>query len=243
MPIIYLLTSPVGKQYVGQSIQDFDRRMICHKSAAKCRGDEGCRYLNNAIRLYGFDNFKKEVLLECDEDMLDFFEDKMIKAYGTLAPCGYNLMSGGNSNKHMSAATRELMSESALTRESQAYRKSDETKDLPKHIGRVDNKYQKGYKISKHPRCTCKYFADTAKTMAENLAEATAFLERLNRGEVEVVIPKRELPEGIQRMGHGFRVFWKNPEGKRIIKNFCKMTCTTDELLEQAKEHLESIKK
>ena len=241
MAIIYLLTSPSGKHYVGQSVNSFNVRMYKHKSAAKLRHDGGCVALNTAIRKYGFDNFKKEILLECDEDMLDYFECKMIKTYNSLAPYGYNLMTGGNSNKHLSEETKQKMSQSALKRDTKSYRKSDETKELPKYLVRIDNKYQKGYKISKHPKCKCKYFADTSKTLEENYQDAIYYMNLLDTTDLEHKAPEKTLPQGIQKMGHGFRIYIKNEEGKLYTKNFGSKNQTTDELLDDAIEHLNSL--
>src|SRR5437870_856998 len=123
MGIIYKLTAPNGKGYIGQSTKAFAIRMTCHKSAAANLGKtNGCRVLNAAIRKHGWDNFTKEVLLICPDEDLDLYEERFIAGYGTLVPGGYNLMTGGHSNKVYSAESREKMRLAALARDQSVYR-------------------------------------------------------------------------------------------------------------------------
>ena len=60
MGIIYKLTSPSGKSYVGLTTQRIEQRMWKHKRS------KFCRLLRKAIEKYGFDNMKLEIL---DEDV------------------------------------------------------------------------------------------------------------------------------------------------------------------------------
>ena len=80
MGIIYCLTSPSGKKYIGQTTRDFEKRFEEH-----CTRKE-CRILYNAIQKYGQYNFKKEILLECNNCFLDKYEIKFINLYDTLYP-------------------------------------------------------------------------------------------------------------------------------------------------------------
>lgn len=54
---IYKLTSPNGKCYIGQSIQ-LEIRFISYRNA-HCKKQA---HLYNAIKKYGWDNFKVEIL-------------------------------------------------------------------------------------------------------------------------------------------------------------------------------------
>jgi len=89
---IYCLTSPSGKKYFGQSwfIED---RWNRHRRNV----DKKCYALYNAINLYGWENFIKEIIIVVNnqEDM-DLYETECIKNYNTLAPNGYNLQTGGS---------------------------------------------------------------------------------------------------------------------------------------------------
>lgn len=100
---IYLITNTVnGKCYIGQSV-DIERRWGEHKT---CKKDYP---LYHAFEKYGLENFKWDVLLECPEESLDFFEKAMISGYNSIAPCGYNLKDGG-ANGRSSEETKAKIS-------------------------------------------------------------------------------------------------------------------------------------
>lgn len=98
-PVIYKLTSPSGKAYVGQTV---NARQRFHKHAS---GKSHCTALAAAIAKYGWARFKKDILVECAEDELDTMEDEMIRKHGTLTPQGYNLIPGGTFNPIQDPAT------------------------------------------------------------------------------------------------------------------------------------------
>lgn len=243
MGIIYKLKSPelkdhASKPYVGQTRGTFESRMGSHKSAsANLKKTDGCRLLNNAIRKYGWDNFIKEVIWECPDEQLDFWETFFIIAFSSLAPNGYNLTTGGNSNLK-SNATKLKMRESALARDSSKYRKIEGNEDLPKYIG----SYKKGYRIAKHPRCPIMYFCKKP-TPEENLIAAKEYLEKLNNDETIIVVPKKhDLGEGIQRCGNGYRARYINKSGKELTARFTTKDVDNNELLERAKKQLAIFK-
>ena len=70
-------------------------------------------YLQKAWNKYGADNFHFYVLERCDVDKLDELEVYYIEMYGTLnRDNGYNLTSGGSTNKTYSDDTRVKISNS-----------------------------------------------------------------------------------------------------------------------------------
>lgn len=235
--IIYVLEFPNGKKYIGQTVKDFNSRMTKHKSSASnIDKKDGCRALNNAIRKHGWDNITKKILEKCEIENLDEKEKEYISKFNTISPNGYNLMTGGNSNKSMSEETKLKMKNSALKRNSKKYRKKDETKDFPKYLGI----YQNYPRITKHPNCSCKSFNDKNKSFEENLKDAKEFLEKLNNNEITVV--HKKLPEGIQKISNiGFRVCYLDSLNNKKYKRFCNKKFTLDELLEQAKQYLASL--
>ncbi|MDD4242765.1 MAG: NUMOD3 domain-containing DNA-binding protein [Bacilli bacterium] len=105
--IIYKITAPFGKLYIGQTC-DFIRRDYEHG-----------RRLNNtplsrAIQKYGYNNFTSEIIEEgLTIDEANEREAYWIDFYNTLAPNGYNLHSGGL-NHIVSEETRKRMSDSRL---------------------------------------------------------------------------------------------------------------------------------
>lgn len=113
--IVYTLTSPSGKQYVGITTKRrFRGRMLEHQKTSS-----GCRYLKNAIQKYGWENFSLE-FREVPVDKLNKEEIEQIKRLGTMAPKGYNLTSGGErtvfsdeTKKKMSASLKKTYSDPA----------------------------------------------------------------------------------------------------------------------------------
>ncbi len=90
----YKLTAPNGKSYHGITTLTVNRRMTGHRTAAR----NGSKYpLHAAIRKYGFDAFKLEVLSESkNRDELHRLEIEAIARDDTFAPNGYNLTAGGD---------------------------------------------------------------------------------------------------------------------------------------------------
>lgn len=97
--IIYLLTSPSGKQYVGQTHQTFHRRLIDHKCSKRDHP------INRAIKKYGLNNFKKEIIITVQTDennlynQLNKLERYFIELYNTFGKYGYNANDGGKKFK------------------------------------------------------------------------------------------------------------------------------------------------
>lgn len=89
---VYALIFPNGKGYVGQTQRNPLRRFWDHRSAAK-NSNRGSR-VYRAWRKHGEPTLI--ILGEFPPSALDAKEAEFIRAFGTLAPCGYNLESGGN---------------------------------------------------------------------------------------------------------------------------------------------------
>ena len=95
MAFIYRITNTITKKcYVGETKQkDVTKRWKQHKNLME-RG-KGCPALRDAIKKYGFESFKFEVLLICfDEDRFKY-EVEYIAKYQCQAPLGYNILKGG----------------------------------------------------------------------------------------------------------------------------------------------------
>jgi group I intron endonuclease len=113
MGYIYKITNiKNNKCYIGETIQNLAKRWKDHKSAIK--RDGGCKALKSAIKKYGLDNFKFEVIIICfDEDRL-IYEKEYIKKYNSMVPNGYNILAGGQEGvlgfKH-SEETKKKISE------------------------------------------------------------------------------------------------------------------------------------
>jgi hypothetical protein len=94
MGVLYKLTSPSGKSYIGITSKTLEQRWAKHVEHAFGKRDAGALY--GALRKYGVETFKREQLGECDDwERLCQMEKDAIASHGTLSPNGYNLTIGG----------------------------------------------------------------------------------------------------------------------------------------------------
>lgn len=93
--IIYKLTNTItGKLYIGQTTMSLARRWAVHKAARRTSP------LTSSIKKHGAKNFKVEIIDRATSlDELHKLEVFYIKDLNTVYPYGYNLSSGGPSNK------------------------------------------------------------------------------------------------------------------------------------------------
>lgn len=96
MGVIYVRPNLInGKKYVGQATdlkkRQSDWNCLTQPYAGKA--------INNARAKYGLDAFDFEILKECDDKELDFWEKYYIKELNTKVPYGYNLTEGGDGCK------------------------------------------------------------------------------------------------------------------------------------------------
>lgn len=100
MGIIYKITSPSNRIYVGQT-NDFNKRLIAHKHSIKRKKTEHV-ILINSFKKYGFDEHIFEVLEECDDSLLNEREIYWIKELNTFNadnPFGMNMTLGGEGQR------------------------------------------------------------------------------------------------------------------------------------------------
>lgn len=113
--VIYKLTFPNGKVYIGQTC-DFTRRMHGHC----CDINKNSKYripISLAIRKYGWENVKKEIIKNCKKSNVDYWERYYIKKFkSTNRKFGYNCESGGSKNKTVSIETRKRQSKAKIGR-------------------------------------------------------------------------------------------------------------------------------
>lgn len=93
---IYKIVNKINnKVYIGQSI-NINRRIKEHFWKAQCEKDVSYNSaLHSAIRKYGKENFKWEVIEECEIEEIDEKEKYYIQFYNSLTPNGYNILEGG----------------------------------------------------------------------------------------------------------------------------------------------------
>lgn len=94
MRIIYKVTNKInGKIYIGQTHLSLAKRKWLHNKSAS---DNINTVFYKALRKYGIDNFRWEILCYCKEDKdLNKKEILNIQTLKTLIPNGYNMTEGG----------------------------------------------------------------------------------------------------------------------------------------------------
>lgn len=102
--IIYKVTSPSGKIYIGQTIHTLEERIKGHNKKST-----NCTLLKRAIDKYR-DIMVYEIIETVPYELLDEREIYWIKYYNSLAPNGYNCSSGGNSKKELSDLLKDNIS-------------------------------------------------------------------------------------------------------------------------------------
>lgn len=110
MPVIYKITSPSGKVYIGQS-WDWIKRKSVYKRLA-CAGQ---RKLYNSLVKYGYDNHEIQVICELpkdvSQDVLNSYEEIYLKQYIDCNVPILNIREAGSNGK-LSKETIEKMSKS-----------------------------------------------------------------------------------------------------------------------------------
>ena len=206
----YKLTAPSGKSYHGITTLSVNRRMTGHKTAAR----NGSTYpLHAAIRKYGFENFKLEVLNpSVDLEELHQLEIEAIARDNTLTPNGYNLTAGGEGTKNhtVSATHREIIGERMKARwQDPAFVKM-----------RKANASETALRLANTPDHREKFAAASRKYWSnpDNVAARSEKIRMLRKAEPE------RFSSAIASMREGCAKHWINPENiKRQSENTAKM--------------------
>jgi group I intron endonuclease len=95
MGYIYKITNIITKKcYIGETKKS-NPYLRWNEHKRKIEQGIGCPALQDAVKKYGIDNFKFEVLIICfDEDRYKI-EMEYIKKFNSISPNGYNLTIGG----------------------------------------------------------------------------------------------------------------------------------------------------
>ena len=108
MGYVYKITNTInGKAYIGISVHEPTQGRIKEHLAGR-----GNRIIARAVKKYGKDAFTYEILeANVFDELLPDLEVAYIANYNTISPNGYNLTSGGDKHKRLSAETRLKISE------------------------------------------------------------------------------------------------------------------------------------
>ena len=145
-----------------------------------------CPKLYNAIRKYGKDNFIITELLRCDNNMINYYEEEMIKAYNTIED-GYNIARGG-------------LGRSVVNVDDNIRKKLSKNKNGKLNILEVRKKDKLiGYKVRRvvNGKEVCKKFTYKLYSLEYNYELANKYLEELKK-EGNSNIENRDLPKYIR---------------------------------------------
>ena len=102
MGFIYMLISPSGKVYIGQTIWEVLKRFRQH-----CWPSSAGTAIHDALMFYGPETFKVVTLVEVPDELLDHYERVFIDAYGAFGKWGYNQTRGGDVNPMHDESVRQ----------------------------------------------------------------------------------------------------------------------------------------
>ena len=211
--VIYCYTNKInGKRYVGQTIQKLRKRHGQHVQSAKFKSDPYDNYspIHCAIRKYGIENFKLEILHIADEYSIDMLERHYIYFLGTLTKNnkGYNVSSGGSNGNPFAGKTEEEINEWK--------RKISETLK-GKFVGENNPNYGKNLSGENHPMFGKKHSEESRRKISESLkgkyaGENHHFYGKNLSGENNPMFGKKHSEESRRKMS-------ENLKGKFIGEN------------------------
>lgn len=133
---IYKITSPSGKIYIGQSNNIFRRKW---EYASKKCCDQPKLY--NSIIKYGWENHNFEIIYECNENELNYYERYYINYYSSFnSKHELNLTEGGDHYK-LSKETKQKISKSrkGIVYDKSVIEKTKQTKRNKTYESRAGN--------------------------------------------------------------------------------------------------------
>jgi hypothetical protein len=213
MGIIYKITSPSNKVYIGQTIHTLEERIKGHKKKST-----NCTLLKRAIDKYGI-KMVYEVVETIPDELLDEREIYWIKYYNSLAPNGYNCSTGGNNKKELSDLLKDNISKGLKNNKI----------NRDGYIGYIHknlNAYSPRTSIKNKTVCLSNGTFNTEEEAIEVLKEYTRDPENFIKPDGT---NKKRLTGGIHKNGNKWRITLRN----KWIGSF-----TTKE---QAEEHLRVI--
>jgi len=150
--VLYVITGPTGKQYIGITSRTLARRWTEHKRDAK-RGDETPLY--RAMRKYGSSAFTVDQLATANSwDALCDCEIDAIASKATMVPRGYNLTNGGEGTLGMKNRVTWGAAISAAKKGRHSYTPTPETREkiASAQRGRVFTEQHKAKMRDAHKR-------------------------------------------------------------------------------------------
>lgn len=136
--VVYRLTSPTGKVYIGQTT-NYAKRMATY-SYAGCKGQG---YLYQAIVKHGWEDFTQAILAPAYSKVeLDQLEVQFIKDYdSTNREKGYNLSRGGYGGGHGYTVSAETRAKSSASHKGKKHKPHSEATKAKMRAARLGKKF------------------------------------------------------------------------------------------------------
>lgn len=232
---IYKITNKINNNsYIGQVLKisstgrklGYKNRFKRHIQNAERNYKGGCPKLENAIRKYGRDKFKIELICECQENQLNFYEDLYINKFNTLHPNGYNLMSGGGNGRRHSKISREKMSKTRTGKKHKEITKERIGKAHKNKI--VEEKSKRLMSLTKKQKNIDKYPNEIKEVIGElNLDTLPMY----------IYVIKNRIKIQDNKINYGFKVDIPNKKSKK----FTSFKITIIEKLKMAIDYKDTI--
>ena len=241
MGVIYRITSPNNKIYIGQTIYSAQKRWKEHIIDAYDAKKNHCKLLNASIRKYNPDDFKIEVVVECDNNDLDYLEQYYIKFEKTYSPYGLNLKLGGSNGQHLDSTKQKISNALKGCHVPKERREklsaTKKNNGLPMYIIEYKkNGDVKGYRVCNHPNGMEKKFTKHGN-LQQNLNAAIDHVKYLDSLDSPLIPVVRNVEKHIQHYKKGFCVSYNGTK-----KYFVASSRSTEENLELAKNCLLEMK-
>lgn len=170
---IYCITNTVnGKKYIGQTIQEPEKRIRRHFTTKKRS------YLSRAVSEYGKSAFLHEIVEDnIPYEHLAAREQYWVAHFDTMSPNGYNLTGGGERVKIVSPSTRKKLSEALKGEKNPNYgkirsnehrRRLSEANRGKKHSPETRRKISESKKGEKNPNYRKPRSPETRRKMSES---------------------------------------------------------------------------
>lgn len=149
--VIYCITSPDSKRYIGQTVRKLETRIEEHTK------HNDCCYIHHAINKHGIENMTVEVLVNCPESDLDLHEEFFIRELNTLYPNGYNIRTGGATGGKHCESSKQKMRDSKMREKNHNFGKprSDTTKKKISDAKKGEKHHFYGKKFTEEHKLKC----------------------------------------------------------------------------------------
>lgn len=146
MGVIYKITSPTSRIYIGQA-KNLRKRIATHKFSM--RKEKSNVILINSFKKYGFKEHKIEVIEECENEMMnerEVFWIKKLNSFYTDNPLGMNMTTGGEGHTGFDKFDEERkikVLKNLYKNGGNPFKGKKHTEEVKKYLSELTSKYNK----------------------------------------------------------------------------------------------------